>query len=104
MRIAAEALQLCGKEKRKEKRAAIPAAIHPYDFTGRPQEVTTDSNPDYYRMLKYYEEMTGEGLVLNTSFNLHGEPVVCSPEDALRVFDISGLQHLAIENYLISKT
>jgi carbamoyltransferase len=91
-------------DSRKEKRAAIPAAIHPYDFTGRPQEVTTDSNPDYYRMLKYYEEMTGEGLVLNTSFNLHGEPVVCSPEDALRVFDISGLQHLAIENYLISKT
>jgi carbamoyltransferase len=90
-------------DTREEKRPAIAAAIHPYDFTGRPQEVSEDFNPDYYRMLKYYENITGEGLILNTSFNLHGEPVVCKPEDALRVFDVSGLQYLALENLLLSK-
>jgi carbamoyltransferase len=47
--------------------------------------------------------MTGEGIVLNTSFNLHGEPIVCTPEDALRVFDVSGLEHLALENILLTK-
>jgi carbamoyltransferase len=90
-------------DTRPEKRAAIPAAIHPYDHTGRPQEVTEEFNSDYYRLLKYYEEMTGEGLILNTSFNLHGEPVVSSAEDALRVFDVSGLKHLALGQFLLSK-
>lgn len=90
-------------DTREEKRPAIAAAIHPYDFTGRPQEVTEDFNPDYYQLLKYYQEMTGEGLILNTSFNLHGEPVVCTPEDALRVFDISGLEYIALENVLLTK-
>ena len=91
-------------DTREDRRAAIPAAIHPYDFTGRPQEVTEGSNRDYYRLLKHYEALTGHGIILNTSFNLHGEPVVCSPQDALRVFDLSGLEHLALENALISKT
>lgn len=90
-------------DTREEKRSSIPAAIHPYDHTGRPQEVSEAANPDYYRLLKYFEKFTGEGLILNTSFNLHGEPVVSSPRDALRVFDRSGLQHLAIGNFLISK-
>jgi carbamoyltransferase len=81
----------------------IAAAIHPQDFTGRPQEVFEHTNPSYYKLIKYFEELTGEALILNTSLNLHGEPVVCSPEDALRVFDVSGLQHLAIENVLLSK-
>jgi carbamoyltransferase len=90
-------------DTREAKRASIPAAIHPYDYTGRPQEVSASSNPDYYCLLKHFEEMTGEGLILNTSFNLHGEPVVCTPEDALRVFDVSGLEYLALENVLLSK-
>lgn len=88
---------------RSEKRACISAALHPHDHTGRPQEVTERANPDYYRLLKYFEELTGEGLILNTSFNLHGEPVVCTPKDALRVFDVSGLRHLALGNVLVSK-
>ncbi|HUO35377.1 MAG TPA: carbamoyltransferase C-terminal domain-containing protein [Candidatus Acidoferrum sp.] len=90
-------------DTREEKRASIAAAIHPYDHTGRPQEVSEAANPDYHRLLKYFDEFTGEGLILNTSFNLHGEPVVSSPDDALRVFDRSGLRHLALGNFLISK-
>ena len=90
-------------DTREEKRTAIPAAIHPQDFTGRPQEVFEAMNPSYYNLIKHFEELTGEGLILNTSFNLHGEPVVCTAEDALRVFDISGLEYLALENVLLKK-
>jgi carbamoyltransferase len=90
-------------DTREEKRPALAAAMHPYDFTGRPQEVSERLSPDYYRLLKYFEEFTGEGIILNTSFNLHGEPVVCSPDDALRVFDVSGLEYLALDSLLLSK-
>ena len=90
-------------DSRPEKREAMAAAIHPYDATGRPQEVYASWNPDYYRLISHFEELTGEAIILNTSFNLHGEPVVCSPEDALRVFDISGLEHLAIGSFLLAK-
>src|SRR5215469_905649 len=87
----------------ERKRTAMAAALHPHDFTGRPQEVSEETNPDYHRLIKYFEEKTGEGIILNTSFNLHGEPIVCTPEDALRVFDVSGLEHLALENILLTK-
>jgi carbamoyltransferase len=90
-------------DSRPEKREVMVAAIHPYDATGRPQEVDSSWNPDYHRLISHFEELTGEAIILNTSFNLHGEPVVCSPEDALRVFDISGLEHLAIGSFLLSK-
>lgn len=90
-------------DTREEKRAAIPAAIHPQDFTGRPQEVSEATNPSYYNLIKHFEDLTGEGVILNTSFNLHGEPVVCTAEDALRVFDVSGLEYLALENVLLRK-
>lgn len=91
-------------DTQEQMRSRIPAVIHPQDCTGRPQEVSEKTNQDYYRLLKCFEEMTGEGVVLNTSFNLHGEPIVNSPADALRVFDLSGLQHLALGNLLISKS
>jgi carbamoyltransferase len=79
------------------------AAIHPYDHTCRPQEVISTWNPDYYRLISSYQEITGEGIILNTSFNLHGYPIVCSPLDALRVFDNSGLTRLALGSVLITK-
>lgn len=90
-------------DTREEKRAAIPAAIHPQDFTGRPQEVSEATNPAYYSLIKHFEGLTGEGVILNTSFNLHGEPVVCTADDALRVFDVSGLEYFALENVLLRK-
>jgi len=60
-------------------------------------------NESYYRLIKEFEKITGIGGVLNTSFNLHGEPIVCSPDDAIRTFLNSGLQYLALEDYLLSK-
>jgi carbamoyltransferase len=79
------------------------AAAHPYDYTLRPQEVSQEFNEDYYKLIKYFEEFTGDGIILNTSFNLHGYPIVYTPEDALQVFDHSGLKYLALGNHLLSK-
>lgn len=90
-------------DTREEKRNNIIAAIHPYDYTARPHEVYEEWNPSYYKLLISFESITGEAVILNTSFNLHGEPIVHSPEDALRVFDISGLRYLAIEDFLLAK-
>lgn len=88
---------------RPEKRNKFIATCHPYDFTVRSQEVIQDWSPDYWRLLKYFEEITGEGIVLNTSFNLHGYPIVSTAKDALDVFNRSGLKYLALGNHLISK-
>ena len=81
----------------------ICAGIHPFDRTVRPQEVYADWNPSYHALLREFERLTGIGGVLNTSFNLHGYPIVSRPEDALDVFDRSGLTRLAIGNWLVCK-
>jgi carbamoyltransferase len=82
----------------------VAAASHPRDRTIRPQVVTRDANPDYHTVIDNYRQRTGRGAIMNTSFNLHGEPIVYGPADALRVLRLSGLQHLALDNYLVSKT
>lgn len=81
----------------------LPAALHPYDLTSRPQMVSKEMNPEYHALISHFKELTGISGILNTSFNLHGEPNVEAPIDALRTFEHSGLPHLAIGNYLISK-
>lgn len=81
----------------------LPAAMHPYDFTVRPQIVTKAYNPDYYEVIKEFSKLTGAGAVLNTSFNLHGEPNVLTPEDALHTVENSALKYLVLENYLLEK-
>ncbi|MEK7611529.1 MAG: carbamoyltransferase C-terminal domain-containing protein [Patescibacteria group bacterium] len=84
-------------------RGDLKAALHPYDFTCRPQIVEESWNPKYYKIIKEFENLTGIGGVLNTSFNLHGYPIVLGPKEAYNAFEKSGLQYLALENYLISK-
>ena len=86
-----------------ERWTEIRAAIHPFDRTVRPQVVNAEWNPSYHALLREFERRTGIGALLNTSFNLHGYPIVSRPEDALEVFDRSGLTHLAIENWLVVK-
>jgi len=85
-----------------EKRDEIIAAIHPQDFTARPQTLN-EWNPSYRKILKIFEKITGVGAILNTSFNLHGYPIVGTPELAIWTFKNSGLKYLAIGNYLIKK-
>jgi carbamoyltransferase len=79
------------------------AAVHSADLTARTQTVRQENNPDYYRILAHFEELTGRGVLLNTSFNLHGFPVVHGPSEAMEVFANSGLQYLALGPYLVKK-
>lgn len=85
-------------------RDKFKAAMHQYDFTLRPQVVRKEWNPPYWRILNEFEKMSGIGGVLNTSFNLHGYPIVCSPQDALEVFEKSGLKYLVLGKHLVSKS
>lgn len=81
----------------------LRAALHPYDFTLRPQFVRKDWNPGYWKIIKEFENLTGIGAVLNTSFNLHGYPIVMGPKEAMHAFRNSGLEYLALGAYLIEK-
>jgi carbamoyltransferase len=86
-----------------EKISVFAAGIHPYDGTARPQEVTEQHNSRYHRLIQHFGAITGEEIILNTSFNLHGFPVVYTPRQALATLENSGLQHLALGSFLISK-
>lgn len=87
----------------KEGRENISATIHPYDATCRPQTVRQEWNPSYYRVIKSFEEITGIGAILNTSFNLHGYPMVGTPEMALWTFENSKLDGLILGNYIVTR-
>jgi len=84
-------------------RKDLKAAMHPYDKTIRPQLVSKAVNPKYYELLMYFLKRTGRYGFLNTSFNIHGEPIVCSPEDALHTLQESGLQYLSLGEFLVWK-
>jgi carbamoyltransferase len=86
-----------------KRREEIAAALHPQDATARAHLVDEAWNPGYHRVLREFERRTGIGGVLNTSFNLHGEPLVGSPADAVDTFERSGLPHLALDRWVISK-
>ena len=81
----------------------IICGLHPFDYTARPQVVTEAHNPQYYKLLKHFETLTGIGGIVNTSFNLHGFPIVNSADDAIHVLLHSGLDYVAIEEYLFWK-
>ena len=85
-----------------EKRSIIPAVTH-VDGSARPQTVEQDVSPLYWRLIKEFGCHTGVPVVMNTSFNLRGEPIVCTPTDAIRTFFSSGMDALIIGNYLVEK-
>ncbi len=87
---------------RKEKQKLIPAVTH-INKTSRIQSVDKTINPRYWKLINTFKKQTGIGLLLNTSFNLKGEPIVNSPEDAVKTFLKSGLGLLVMNNYLITK-
>jgi carbamoyltransferase len=86
-----------------DKRRDIQAAIHPSDFTVRPQVLVKTHNPKYWSIIDRFADFAGIGAILNTSFNLHGEPIVATPEDALSTFVRSGLEYLALGDRLVQK-
>jgi carbamoyltransferase len=86
-----------------ERRGEMSAAVHPADGTARAQILSESANPGYHRVLREFEKRTGRGVLLNTSFNIHGHPIVCGPEEALWAFENSGLRFLALGNHLVRK-
>ena len=81
----------------------LPAGLHPFDRSARPQIVHKEDNPSYHALIKAFEDLTGVGALMNTSFNIHGEPIVGTPDDAFDTFARCGLHHLLIGEWLISK-
>lgn len=89
-------------QAREEVKAKIPATLH-VDGTGRPQTVEKETNPKYWELLREFQKLTGVPVVLNTSFNVAGQPIVCTPKDALGTFFICGLDALAIGDFIVEK-
>jgi len=85
-----------------EKRKVIPAVTH-VDNSCRPQTIRREANPKYYDAIKRFGERTGVPVILNTSFNMRGEPIVCTPRDSLRCFSSTGIDVLVIEDFIIEK-
>ncbi len=95
--------KLFGIEQLNVQRSELPAITH-VDYSARIQSVHEETNPRYYRMIKAFEKRTGCGVVVNTSFNVRGEPIVCTPEDAYRCFMRTEMDYLVIENTIFAKT
>jgi carbamoyltransferase len=84
------------------QRSDLPAITH-VDYSARIQTVNEDVNPRYWQLLQEFKRLTGYGLLVNTSFNVRGEPIVCTPEDAYRCFMRTEMDCLVIGNYLLDK-
>ena len=90
------------RKKLYTERSDIPAITH-IDFSARIQTVHKETNPQYYNLISKFKEQTGYGLVVNTSFNVRGEPIVNTPEDAYRCFMRTEMDYLVIGNHVFSK-
>jgi len=98
-----EEKNLFGIEKLNVPRSLVPAITH-VDYSARIQTVHADTNPKYHSLISHFNDLTGCPLLVNTSFNVRGEPIVCTPADAFRCFMGTELDVLAIGNYLLYKT
>ena len=92
-----------GFDTTKEGRSALKAALHQADNTVRAQILQKEQNPELYEFIEEYSLDTGYGCMLNTSFNLHGHPIVNTPAEALFVLENSELDGLILNDYLILK-
>ena len=91
-----------GLKKLHVVRSSIPAITH-VDYSARIQTVDRDSNPLYYRLIETFDKKYGCPVIINTSFNVRGEPIVCTPEDAYRCFMRTNMDHLIMGNFLLKK-
>lgn len=102
MKMSEEEEKLFGIEKLNISRSDIPAITH-VDYSARVQTVEEEVNPDYYNLIKEFHKLTNYGVLVNTSFNVRGEPIVCTHEDAYRCFMRTEMDALVIEDYLLLK-
>jgi carbamoyltransferase len=100
--MTAEQEKLFGIEKLNVPRSDIPAVTH-VDYSARIQTVHRETNPRYHALLTRFKELTGCPVIVNTSFNVRGEPIVCTPEDAFRCFMGTKIEALAIGNCFLRK-
>jgi carbamoyltransferase len=84
------------------KRSGLPAITH-IDFSARVQSVNKETNPRYWSLINKFKEATQCGVIVNTSFNVRGEPIVCTPQDAYRCFMRTEMDYLVINDYLFNK-
>jgi len=91
------------REKLYHQRSDIPAVTH-LDYSARIQTVHRETNPDYWRLIEAFRQRTGYGLVVNTSFNVRGEPIVCTPEDAYRCFMRTDIDVLVLGPFVLDKS
>jgi len=97
-----EFMILMMRYKDEETCKKVPVTCH-VDLTARPQTVTKEENKNWYNLIKVFKDLKGEGLVMNTSFNLAGEPLVETPQDAIKSFALGGFDAMYFQGYLISK-
>jgi len=100
--MSEEEQKLFGIDKLNIERSDIPAITH-VDYSARIQTVHKDTNPLYYQLIEQFDKDNNCAVIINTSFNVRGEPIVCTPEDAYRCFMRTGMDYLIMENYLIDK-
>ena len=94
--------QLAARERINQVRSDIPAITH-VDYSARVQTVSRETSPRYYDILKSFEQLTGCGVIINTSFNVRGEPIVCTPEDAYRCFMRTEMDYLVLGSFILDK-
>jgi len=94
--------ELWGIDRLNIPRSDIPAVTH-LDYSARIQTVCREISPDYYDLIKEFERITGYALLVNTSFNVRGEPIVCTPDDAYRCFMRTRLDYLVLGPFLLDK-
>ena len=102
IQMSSDESNLFGIDKLNIVRSQIPAVTH-VDYSARIQTVDRKQNPKYHALLSKFKDITGCPVVANTSFNVRGEPIVCTPEDALRCFMGTELDLLVIENFILQK-
>jgi carbamoyltransferase len=90
------------KDKLYHLRSDMPAVTH-IDFSARIQTVHHETNPKYYKLVEEFKKLTGYGVIVNTSFNVRGEPIICTPEDAYRCFMRTEMDYLVVGNFVFSK-
>ena len=91
------------RERLARIRSDIPGVTH-VDYSARVQTVSQQTNPAFHAILRAFRERTGCGVLVNTSFNARGEPIVCTPRDAYRCFMKTGIDHLVLGSYLVAKS
>ena len=101
--VPAEAEKLWGIEKLNVPRSTVPAITH-VDYSARIQTVRRETNPLYYDIMTAFNRRTGCPVIVNTSFNVRGEPIVCSPQDAYRCFMRTNMDVLVLENFILERT